>query len=80
MGAGAGHYGLAGMHERAKLVGGKLAVWSELGSGTEAKLTIPASLAYLKSPVARQTMLPPVDAASLRSRFCKSPTQRNRAR
>jgi signal transduction histidine kinase len=52
----AGHYGLPGMHERAKLVGGKLAVWSELGSGTEAELTIPASVAYLKSPVARQTM------------------------
>ncbi len=52
----AGHYGLPGMHERAKLVGGKLAVWSEVGSGTEAELTIPASLAYLKSPVASRTM------------------------
>src|SRR5262249_24152803 len=30
-----GHYGLAGMHERAKLVGGKMAIWSELASGTE---------------------------------------------
>ena len=45
----AGHYGLPGMRERAKLVGGKLAVWSELDSGTEAELTIPASVAYLKS-------------------------------
>jgi signal transduction histidine kinase/ligand-binding sensor domain-containing protein len=43
----AGHYGLPGMHERAKLVGGKLALWSELNSGTEAELTIPASVAYV---------------------------------
>jgi signal transduction histidine kinase/ligand-binding sensor domain-containing protein len=43
-----GHYGMAGMHERAKLVGGTLAVWSERDSGTEAELTIPASVAYAK--------------------------------
>jgi signal transduction histidine kinase len=46
----AGHYGLHGMRERAKLVGGKLAVWSELDSGTEVELTIPASIAYATSP------------------------------
>ena len=51
-----GHYGLPGMHERAKLVGGKLAVWSELNSGTEAELTIPASIAYAKSATARRPM------------------------
>jgi signal transduction histidine kinase len=50
-----GHYGLPGMHERAKLVGGKLAVWSELNSGTEAELTIPASIAYAKSSAARRS-------------------------
>jgi signal transduction histidine kinase len=44
-----GHYGMAGMHERAKLVGGTLSVWSELDSGTEAELTIPASVAYAKA-------------------------------
>jgi signal transduction histidine kinase len=44
-----GHYGMAGMHERAKLVGGTLSVWSEVDSGTEAELTIPASVAYAKS-------------------------------
>ena len=43
-----GHHGLPGMHERARLVGGKLAVWSKLDSGTEAELTIPASVAYTK--------------------------------
>jgi signal transduction histidine kinase len=48
----AGHYGMAGMQERAKLVEGKLAVWSELDSGTEAELTIPASVACSKSAVA----------------------------
>ena len=41
-----GHFGLAGMQERAKLVGGKLTVFSRLESGTEAALTIPASTAY----------------------------------
>jgi signal transduction histidine kinase/ligand-binding sensor domain-containing protein len=47
----AGHYGLPGMRERAKLVGGKLAVSSEPDSGTEIELTVPASAAYAKSPV-----------------------------
>jgi signal transduction histidine kinase len=51
-----GHYGLAGMHERAKLVGGKLAVLSKLDSGTEVELTIPASVAYAKSPDARWSL------------------------
>jgi len=44
----AGHYGLHGMRERAKLVGGKLTVWSKLDSGTEVELSIPASTAYAK--------------------------------
>jgi signal transduction histidine kinase len=49
-----GHYGLPGMHERAKLVGGKLAVFSKLDSGTEILLTLPASRAYSKSPALRR--------------------------
>jgi signal transduction histidine kinase/ligand-binding sensor domain-containing protein len=48
----AGHHGLPGMQERAKLAGGKLAVWSEPDSGTEIELTIPGSLAYAKSQTA----------------------------
>ena len=44
-----GHYGMAGMHERARLVGGSLSIWSERDAGTEAELTIPASIAYAKS-------------------------------
>ena len=43
------------MKERAKLVGGKLAVWSELNSGTETELTIPASVAYSKPAAARRS-------------------------
>ena len=42
---------MAGMHERAKLVGGTLSVWSEVDSGTEVELMIPASVAYAKSAV-----------------------------
>ena len=44
----AGHYGIPGIRERAKLVGGKLEVWSELNEGTEIQLTIPAVNAYTK--------------------------------
>jgi signal transduction histidine kinase len=51
-----GHYGMPGMQERATLVGGKLAVWSEIDSGTQTELTIPASLAYVKPSVARRSM------------------------
>jgi signal transduction histidine kinase/ligand-binding sensor domain-containing protein len=42
-----GHWGLEGMRERAKLVGGHLEIWSELDSGTELELRIPAAMAYL---------------------------------
>jgi signal transduction histidine kinase len=42
-----GHYGLRGMRERAKSMGGKLAVWSEPDSGMELELTIPAANAYV---------------------------------
>jgi len=45
----AGHHGLLGLHERAALVGGKLQLRSQLGSGTEIELSIPASKAYPKS-------------------------------
>lgn len=52
----AGHFGLPGMHERARLVGGKLSVWSEIDSGTEVELTIPASVAYAKTSAGRGSM------------------------
>ena len=44
-----GHYGLHGMRERAKLVGGKLTIWTELDSGTEIEIIIPGARAYVKS-------------------------------
>ena len=44
-----GHFGLHGMRERAKLVGGKLTIWSEVDSGTEIELNIPGARAYVKS-------------------------------
>ncbi len=50
-----GHFGLRGVRERAKLLGGKLTVWSELDSGTELELSIPASIAYATSPGPRRS-------------------------
>jgi len=41
-----GHFGLHGMRERAELFGGKLEVWSKLGSGTQLELSIPGATAY----------------------------------
>jgi signal transduction histidine kinase len=41
-----GHYGMRGMRERAELLGGKITVWSELDSGTEVDLSIPAANVY----------------------------------
>jgi ligand-binding sensor domain-containing protein/signal transduction histidine kinase len=47
-GARTGHFGLPGMHERAKKMGGHLKIWSEPSAGTEAELTVPAHIAYEK--------------------------------
>ncbi len=44
-----GHYGLRGMPERAALIDGKLAVWSEAGAGTEVELCVPAGAIYAAS-------------------------------
>jgi signal transduction histidine kinase len=44
-----GHYGVPGMHERAAVISGKLTIWSELDSGAEVELTVPAAIAYAKS-------------------------------
>jgi signal transduction histidine kinase len=44
-----GHYGLPGMRERAKGVGGKLTIWTQLDSGTEIEFTIPGARAYVES-------------------------------
>ncbi len=52
-----GHYGLRGMRERAKLLDGKMAVWSELDSGTEVELSIPAANAYATADGRRRLWL-----------------------
>ncbi len=41
-----GHWGLPGIRERARAIGGRLEVWSELSRGTEVELTVPARVAY----------------------------------
>jgi signal transduction histidine kinase/ligand-binding sensor domain-containing protein len=41
-----GHWGLTGMRERAKRIGGQLEIWSETGAGTEVELSIPSTIAY----------------------------------
>jgi len=46
---------LRGMRERAKVIGGNLELWSELESGTEVELTIPASTAYTAVPPRRHS-------------------------
>jgi signal transduction histidine kinase len=53
----AGHWGLAGMRERAERLGGKLEVWSEPGAGTEVDLRVPASIAYQSSPARNNVWL-----------------------
>ncbi len=45
----AGHYGVPGMRERARSIGGKLDVWTGNGTGTEIQLSIPGSIAYVDS-------------------------------
>jgi signal transduction histidine kinase len=40
------HFGLHGMRERAQLSGGKLVVWTQIDSGTEIEMTVPAATAY----------------------------------
>jgi signal transduction histidine kinase/ligand-binding sensor domain-containing protein len=42
----AGHFGLRGMRERAKIIGAKLELWSNVEAGTEVELTMPAAHAY----------------------------------
>jgi signal transduction histidine kinase len=45
-----GHYGLQGIRERAKAIGGKLTIWSEVDAGTEVELGVPGNLAYATPP------------------------------
>jgi nitrate/nitrite-specific signal transduction histidine kinase len=42
----AGHYGLAGMQERAERLGSTISIRSRVGEGTEVNLSVPAHLVY----------------------------------
>ena len=42
-----GHWGLAGMRERAESIGARLKVWSRLNAGTEVELLIPSNVAFV---------------------------------
>ena len=44
-----GHYGMPGMRERAKQIGGKFDIWSGAGAGTEIDLSVAGSIAYRTS-------------------------------
>jgi signal transduction histidine kinase len=44
-----GHFGLAGMRERAKKLGGHVEIWSKPDAGTEIELRVPAHVAYRAS-------------------------------
>jgi ligand-binding sensor domain-containing protein/signal transduction histidine kinase len=41
-----GHYGVAGMQERAERLGGSISITSRIGEGTEVNLSVPARLLY----------------------------------
>jgi signal transduction histidine kinase len=49
-----GHWGLSGMRERAKLIGGSFEIWSKSGAGAEIELKIPATSAYVKPSASRR--------------------------
>jgi signal transduction histidine kinase len=49
-----GHYGLRGMPERAALIGGQVAVRSEVGAGTEVELRVPGKTVYAKTQKRRR--------------------------
>ena len=42
-----GHWGLAGMRERAESIGARLKVWSRAQAGTEVELVIPGNIAFV---------------------------------
>ncbi len=53
-----GHYGLPGMKERVREIGGHMDLWSRSGAGTEIEVRIPSAIAYRESDAAyRQAWL-----------------------
>jgi ligand-binding sensor domain-containing protein/signal transduction histidine kinase len=53
----AGHWGLAGMRERADQLGAKFELWSEVDAGTEIQLSVPGSIAYAKPSSRSQALV-----------------------
>ena len=49
-----GHWGLAGMRERAESIGARLKVWSRTNAGTEVELLIPGDVAFVSQPKKRK--------------------------
>ena len=54
----AGHFGLQGMRERAKRIGGELDLWTEPGAGTEVELRVPGSIAFRPGEVQASEIRP----------------------
>ena len=50
-----GHWGLAGMRERAERIKARLKVRSRVGSGTEVELSVPTAVAFQNEPNHRKT-------------------------
>ena len=44
------HWGLRGMRERTRSLGGQLAIWSHEGAGTEIELALSSAIAYVETP------------------------------
>ena len=53
LGGRSGHFGLAGMRERAKRIKAEFTLSSRVRSGTEIEISVPAALAYAKRPAHR---------------------------
>jgi ligand-binding sensor domain-containing protein/signal transduction histidine kinase len=64
-----GHWGLAGMRERAEKLGGKLQVLSRVNAGTEIQISVPGPLAFHDASVSRLwKWLPGVPSANRKKR------------
>lgn len=50
-----GHWGLAGMRERAESIGARLKVWSRTNAGTEVELLIPGDVAFVSAAKGKKT-------------------------
>ncbi|MGD2155970.1 MAG: sensor histidine kinase [Anaerolineales bacterium] len=55
------HYGLVGMRERARLAGGSIEITSQVGQGTNLKVTLPLMIETLSDTKDRRMMSPPSD-------------------